>query len=244
MEKESKWEVFPVHGKYVFAIVSRSFGDPSVFNEWTEGNTADEFIDFLCRYTERSVKNSNPEEKFKLGLEIGPYLEKAFENTKKEYRWLNKGIVEDCRYDIRKIKGDWEFVRIYDVASDECSLYDCSSAEDFIERVGRDYQDAALSANTVVAEYQPKFGHVDLHGWGLEIYRFSKLQSGDYKVYVQAGDRVTGGGREFFITPYCFEAKTYEEFLDRYLEIVPGNSFGMHKKDLLPDKELKKFLGY
>ena len=55
---------------------------------------------------------------------------------------------------------------------------------------------------------------------------------------------MTGGGREFFITPYCFEAKTYGEFLDRYLEIVPGGSFGLHKQDLLPNKELKEFLGY
>ena len=61
---------------------------------------------------------------------------------------------------------------------------------------------------------------------------------------VTAGNRSTGGSRDFFITPDCFEAKTYEEFLDRYLEIVPGHSFGLGKKDLLPDKDLKEFLGY
>ncbi|MBQ4372395.1 MAG: hypothetical protein II803_08255, partial [Firmicutes bacterium] len=73
---------------------------------------------------------------------------------------------------------------------------------------------------------------------------FSKLKSGDYKVSVTAGDRVTGGSRDFFITPYCFEAKSYEEFLDRYLEIVPDYSFGLGKKELLPDKDLQRFLGY
>ena len=61
---------------------------------------------------------------------------------------------------------------------------------------------------------------------------------------VTAGDRTAGGSREFFITPYCFEAKTYEQFLERYLEIVPENSFGLGKKELLPNEELKKFLGY
>ena len=61
---------------------------------------------------------------------------------------------------------------------------------------------------------------------------------------MQAGNRTTGGTREFFITPYCFEAKTYEEFLDRYLEIVPGRSFGLSKEDLLSDEKLKTFLGY
>jgi len=30
---------------------------------------------------------------------------------------------------------------------------------------------------------------------------------------------------------------------DRYLKIGPG-SFGLYKEDLLPNKELKKFLGY
>ena len=55
---------------------------------------------------------------------------------------------------------------------------------------------------------------------------------------------MTGGSRDFFITPYCFEAKTYEEFLNRYLEIVPDYSFGLGKKELLPDNDLKRFLGY
>ena len=61
---------------------------------------------------------------------------------------------------------------------------------------------------------------------------------------VTAGDRVTGGSREFFITPNCFKAKTYDEFLDRYQEIVPGRSFGLTKDDLLKDEKLKKFFGY
>ena len=123
-------------------------------------------------------------------------------------------------------------------------MLDCGSAEKFIENVEHDYQTAALRANPVTAQYSVPFGKVDLHGWYLEKYVFSKLKTGDYKVYVQAGDRVTGGSREFFITPYCFEAKTYEEFLDRYLQIVPGGSFGIFKEDLLNDVKLKKFLGY
>ena len=107
-----------------------------------------------------------------------------------------------------------------------------------------DYQEAAIRANTVVDEYKVSFGSIEIHGWYLEKYIFYKLKSGDYKVSVQAGDRVTGGGRDFFITPHCFEAKSYEEFLDRYLEIVPAGSFGLGKEELFPDKKLKKFLGY
>ena len=36
----------------------------------------------------------------------------------------------------------------------------------------------------------------------------------------------------------------FSKIMDRYLEIVPENSFGLGKKELLPDKDLKKFLGY
>ncbi|MBO4356311.1 MAG: hypothetical protein J5850_05615, partial [Clostridia bacterium] len=106
------------------------------------------------------------------------------------------------------------------------------------------YQSVALRENKTVASYSPRFGHIELNGWNLESYVFYKLKSGDYKVSVTAGNRSTGGSRDFFITPDCFEAKTYEDFIDRYLKIVPGYSFGLGKNDLLPDKELKEFLGY
>ena len=211
---------------------------------WTEGSTADEFIDFLRTYTRDAVKNSNPEEKFKFGLDINVYLEKAFNNVKKNYRWLDKKMLKKSwQYDIRKVDGDLEFVRRYWDES-EYSVCDARSAEQFIEWVEGDYQSKALQANKTVASYEPHFGRISLHGWYLERYAFYRLQSGDYKVSVTAGDRTTGGSRDFFITPDCFEAKTYEEFLDRYLKIVPAGSFGLGKKELLPDMELKKFLGY
>ncbi len=239
------WQIAPLHGKYVFSQISKNYYDDSdIVTPWTEGTTADEFIDFLCRYTRDMVEHSNPEEKFKLGTDINVYLEKAFKNVKKDYRWLdNKMIGKTWQYDIQRVDGDLEFVRKYRDQS-EYSVYDVESAERFIECVEYDYRSAALQANKTVASYAPSFGPISLHGWGLERYVFYKLKSGDYKVSVTAGDRVTGGSREFFITPYCFEAKTYEEFLNRYLEIVPGYSFGLGKKELLPDKELKKFLGY
>jgi hypothetical protein len=136
-----------------------------------------------------------------------------------------------------------EFVRAFN-GSGDYHVLEYGSAEEFIECIERDYQEVALSENPVTATYDVPFGRVEIHGWYLERYRFVKMQSGDYKVEVQAGDRVTGGNRTFFITPECFEADTYEAFLDRYLQIVPGESFGLSKKELLRNKELKKFLGY
>ena len=246
MRKETPvWQIAPLHGKYVFGQISKNYYDDSdIVTPWTEGATADEFIDFLCRYTHDTVEHSNPEEKFKLGTDINVYLEKAFKNVKKDYRWLDKKIIgKTWQYDIQRVDGDLEFVRKYR-GKRKYSVYDVESAERFIECVEYDYRSAALQANETVASYSPSFGHISLHGWNLESYVFYKLKSGDYKVSVTAGDRVTGGSRDFFITPYCFEAKTYEEFLNRYLEIVPDYSFGLGRKELLPDKDLKKFLGY
>ena len=245
MKKKSPWQIVPLHGKYVFGQVSEGYYDDSdIVEPWTEGTTADEFIDFLCGYTREAVERSNPEKRFKYGTDIRVYLDKAFENVKKDYYWLNQKMLErSWQYDIREIEGDLEFVRKYWNES-EYSVDDVESAERFIESVEYDYQSAALQANQTVASYEVPFGHVEMHGWNLERYVFYRMKLGGYKVSVTAGDRVTGGSREFFITPDCFEAKTYGEFLDRYLEIVPGRSFGLYKEDLLPNEELKQFLGY
>ena len=148
-----------------------------------------------------------------------------------------------CQFAIIQVDGEWEFARKFK-DDKEFHVYDCSPADRFIECVENEYQETALRANTVVAQYAVPFGHVEISGWNLEKYVIYKLKTGDYKVSVTAGDRMTGGSRDFFITPDCFEAKTYEEFLDRYLEIVAGNSFGLGKKDLLPNKKLKEFFGY
>ncbi len=244
MKKKTQYIITPVHGKYIFGLDNGTFMDSKLVDEWKDGDTADEFVDFLCEYTRDAVRDSDPAVKFKFGTDVGPYLEKAFNNVKREYRWLDKKIIGSAwHYDIKQIDGDFEFVSRSSGESDYFVL-DCRSAEDFIKYVEHDYQNAALRANPVVSRYEVKFGDIEIHGWHLEHYIFFKLKTGDYKVDVQAGDRVTGGNREFFITPYCFEAKTYGEFLDRYLQIVPGYSFGLDKEDLISDVKLKEFLGY
>ena len=244
-KKTPVWQIAPLHGKYVFGQISKNYYDDSdIVTPWTEGATADEFIDYLVRYTHDTVERSDPEVKFKFGTDINVYLDKAFENVKKDYRWIDKKMLgKTWQYDIRTVDGDLEFVRKCWNES-EFSVYDVESAERFIESVEYDYQNEALRENKTVGSYAPSFGHIEIHGWNLERYVFYKLKSGDYKVSVTAGDRVTGGSREFFITPQCFEAESYEEFLDRYLEIVPDYSFGLGKEELLPNNDLKKFLGY
>ena len=244
MMKNTPWDIVPLHGQYVFGQKSKTYDGYDMVTECKKGNSTEEFIKFLCEYAEDTVKRSNPEEKFKFGHDIEVYLEKAYGKVKKEYRWFDKKMLKKARsYAIKQIDGDWEFVEKYKGDSKEY-ICECESAERFIENVEYEYQNIALSENPVVSEYKVSFKSIEIHGWYLEHYIFYKLKSGDYKVDVQAGDRVTGGSRTFFITPYCFEAKTYDEFLDRYLEIVPGSSFGLGKEELYKNDKLKSFLGY
>ena len=186
-KKTPVWQIAPLHGKYVFGQISKNYCDDSdIVTPWTEGTTADEFVDFLCKYTRDTVEHSNPDEKFKLGTDIKVYLETAFKNVKKDYRWLDKKMLaKTWQYDIQRVGGDLEFVRKYRDES-EYSVYDVESAEQFIEWTEQDYQNAALRENKTVATYSPHFGHIELHGWNLESYVFHKLKSGDYKVSVTA----------------------------------------------------------
>ncbi len=247
MKKVTPYAIAPCHGKLVFGQVSKSYYGTDIVTPWTGGSTADAFIDFLCDYTKPAVRNSNPAEKFKYGTDINVYLDKAYEKVKKDYRWADRKMLDEaCRYAIKEVGGDLEFAEICNAGSDSAgsendrfTVLDFSSADSFIESAEHEYQRAALRTNPPVAEYPVPFGHIEIYGWNLEKYVFSRLKTGDYKVTVQAGDRVTGGTREFFITPDCFEVGTYEEFLDRYLEIVPASSFGLSKEALLSDTKLK-----
>ena len=236
--------IVPRHGKYIFGQDNGTFMGQPVVKEWTGGSTADEFIDFLCEYTRENVKSYDPQVKFTYGTDIKTYFDMAYEKVKKDYSWLNKKIADKyCKYAIIEVDGELEYARKFR-DDKEFHIYECATADSILHNMEYEFQEAALRENPVEAEYAVPFGSVDIRGWGLEKYTIYKLKTGDYKVYVQAGDRTTGGSREFFITPDCFKAKTYSEFLDRYLEIVPGGSFGLHKKDLLPNKDLKKFFGY
>ena len=244
LKKRQQYVIVPRNGQYIFGLDNGTFWGRKEVREWTDGSTADEFIDFLCKYTKETVESCNPKIKFTYGTDIEVYQKKAFDNVKKDYRWLEKDMLyKFWHYTIEEIDGDLEYVRV-DNDDGRKTVCDYRSADAFIENLENEYQTDALRANPVVADYDVPFGHVEISGWYLERYSFSKLKTGDYKVNVTAGDRTAGGSREFFITPSCFEAKTYEEFLDRYLEIVPGYSFGLGKADLLPDKDLRKFLGY
>ena len=79
--------------------------------------------------------------------------------------------------------------------------------------------------------------------WYLEIYRIRKHEMGGYSAYVQAGNRSAGGSRTFFI-PVSYLRLPWEEFLDKYLELVSPGSFYVGRKDLENCPGLKEFLNF
>ncbi len=102
-----------------------------------------------------------------------------------------------------------------------------------------------LHSNPVVEVYEAPFpqGLRDEAGWTLERYEFRRLATDDFVAFVQAGDRVTGSSREFFI-PSAFLQGTFEHFLDQYCQLVSGESFFLHRCDLEQDAALRRFLGF
>ena len=83
---------------------------------------------------------------------------------------------------------------------------------------------------------------VDLCGWFLERYEFRKHELDGISSMIQAGNRSTGGNRHFYLPDSFFEG-TYDEFIEKYNNLVPG-CFSLEKEWLDKNKGLKKFLGF
>ena len=119
----------------------------------------------------------------------------------------------------------------------------CKTPEDFYSAILNHNEYKIASYNPIKDTFKvPIACGTDAHGWYLERYEFSSHELGGYTVFVQAGDRTTGGSRTFYIPQDYFDG-TFDEFLDKYTVLVP-RSFGMGKEDLKNTKGLKEFLGF
>ncbi|MCQ2555686.1 MAG: hypothetical protein MJ171_08550 [Clostridia bacterium] len=196
--------------------------------------------------------------KFSYGYDVDVYIEKAVEVFRNEYHyhWADRSLFSSQeRYAIEKIDDEYHYVRYVTFAPDntEREILDedawspyrnVQNGDDFIRRIVSDNAYMMLACNTKVACLKIPFENgLELDGWYLERYEFNRLKTGDYSVYVQAGDRVTGGGRDFFIPPSYLEG-TFEEFIEKYEKLVPGKDFGLYGKDLINNTALKEFLGF
>lgn len=183
--------------------------------------------------------------KFPYGYDVDKYIDKAIEKMKYTYPWVKKELF-DKRYEylIEKNKDRYQYVYIYHWKDSSKEKYVLKvDGEEFIQQIIWQQEFTIQEYNKVkkVFVVPGQEGKV-LHDWHLENYEFRLHELGGYSVFTQAGDRVTGGSRTFFIPPSYFEG-SYDEFLDKYIELVTP-SFGFTREELAEIPELKKFLGY
>lgn len=178
--------------------------------------------------------------------DINSYIEKAIEKMKFTYPWVKRSMFrKEYTYAIEKENGRDVFVSYFKWSDGDIDreVLDCSE-EEFIDRIIDDNESWVEDANEVKNVFKIPFkGGTDAHGWTLERYEFRYHKLGGYSAFVQAGDRVTGGSRVFFIPPKWMDG-TFEEFLDKYLELVPGYAFGLFREDLEHVNGLRAFLGF
>ncbi len=183
--------------------------------------------------------------KFPYGYDVNKYIDKAVEEMKYTYPWVKKELF-DKRYEylIEKVNNRYQYAYIYhwNESSLEKKILNVDG-NDFVKEIIWHQEYTIQEYNKVkdIFVVPGQSGKV-LNDWHLENYEFRSHMLGGYSVFCQAGDRVTGGSRTFFIPPSYFDGD-YNEFLDKYIKLVPS-SFGFTKEELALIPELKKFLGY
>ena len=78
---------------------------------------------------------------------------------------------------------------------------------------------------------------------GDDYHQIQKHEKGGYSVYVTAGNRSAGGSKTVFI-PVSYFKLSWEEFLDKYLDLATPGSFYVGRADLERDPRIKEFLGF
>lgn len=183
--------------------------------------------------------------KFPYGYDMNAYIDKAFEQMKADFPWATRDmIVEDHNLGIEKIGNRYQYVTYH-------SRYDGSlvpeplkiDCDEFIRRLASDHSWGLSHGNPVKETIDVPASRTCSGDWYLEIYRIQKHELGGYSSYVQAGNRSAGGSRTFFI-PASYFKLPWEEFLDKYLELVSPGPFYVGRKDLEDAPAVKAFLGY
>ena len=183
--------------------------------------------------------------KFPYGYDVNAYIDKAFERMKELYPWATKEMFrKGWSYAIEQVDGKYQYVTYYKWEDGQIDreVLDCDG-EGFIETIIGHHHSRIEYENPVVETFNVPASCTYSDDWYLEIYRIQKHQLGGYSAYVQAGNRSAGGSRTFFIPPAYFKLP-WEEFLDKYLDLVPPGPFYVGRTDLENAEGLKEFLGY
>lgn len=183
--------------------------------------------------------------KFPYGYDVNAYIDKAFEQMKKDFPWATRDMIaEHTNYGIEKVGDDYQFVSYHSRYDGSLKAYpEDIDSEEFIRRLASGHDWELEKANRVKATLDVPATNRCSGDWFLEIYRIQKHELGGYSAFVQAGNRSAGGSRTFFI-PASYLKLPWEEFLDKYLELVNPGSFYVGRDDLENTEGLKEFLGF
>ena len=183
--------------------------------------------------------------KFPYGYDVNAYIDKAFELMKQDFSWATRDMIaEHTNYGIEKVGDDYEYVSYHSRYDGTLKPYpeniDC---DEFIRRLVSGHDWELEHGNPVKETFDVQATCRCSGDWNLEIYRIQKHKLGGYSAYIQAGNRSAGGSRTFFI-PSSYLQLPWEEFLDKYLDLVIPGSYYVGRADLERDPRIKEFLGF
>ena len=186
------------------------------------------------------------DERFPYGYDVQVYLDKAFEQLKETMFWATKEMLDDRYvYTIEQENGVYNFVSYYkqDDGGTQRSVLDYCDWKGFIDHWVF-MNDWYAEKHNPVKEYMGVEASNKMScGWALEIYQIRKHELGNFSVYVQAGNRSAGASKTYYI-PQDYLKLPWEEFLDKYIDLVATGSCYVTRNDIEETEGLKEFLGF
>jgi hypothetical protein len=183
--------------------------------------------------------------KFPYGYDVNAYIDKAFEQMKADFPWATRDMIAEHTFcSIAKVGDKYQYVALWNNNEGKPEPYPLDTdCEGFIKKLYEGHEWELERANPVKDYIDVPATNTCSGDWYLEIYRIQKHELGGYSAHVQAGNRSAGGSRTFFI-PASYLKLPWEEFLDKYLELVSPGPFYVGRNDLENCPGLKEFLGF
>ena len=182
--------------------------------------------------------------KFTYGFDIKDYTDEALRRLQFNHSWVTEEHL-DKRYSFAIEKEGRKHVFVeyyrYDDGRTTREVYE-GDGEGFVKHIVWCHESYVEWNNEVTETFRLDLPCLEFNGWFLERYDFEKHELGGVSTNIQAGNRSTGGNRHFFLPDSFFEG-TYDEFIEKYNNLVPG-CFSLEKEWLDKNKGLKKFLGF
>ena len=183
--------------------------------------------------------------KFTYGYDVNAYINEALNRLHECHAWATlEDFRDDHSYAIEKEGRKHVFVRYIkrDDGTSERNILE-GDGEAFVKTIYYDNEWLIEIHNETTESFRLEGpGGVDIAGWTLERYEFRKHARGGISSWIQAGNRSTGGSREFFLPDSFFEG-TFDEFLEKYNDFVAG-CFSIPVRWAKETKGLKEFLGF